>query len=196
MIAALLAAAAASAVSAAQKPAEAEDALPALGALGPQPAGATALTALAGRPMYGLRLEHGFGGAADLGLGLDVSWRGYYRPTVRGRLRALRMGRGQVVFRGVLGAVLGSAQGVAQTADGELALQIGYAPHPRLGAFADLALLGATDFTRARTAAFAQLQAGLAYAPPGPISLLASAGALSGVRGTRAVASGGAAFRF
>jgi len=40
------------------------------------------------------------------------------------------------------------------------------------------------------------MQGGLALAPPGPFSLLASVGVLQGTRGSRAVGSGGAAFRF
>jgi len=194
MIAALLAAAAA--VSASFEPPAVDDPSPALAALGPQPAGATALTARAGRPFHGIRLDHGFWDGIDLGLGLDVWPEGFYRPTAQVRVRAFRAGPAQLTVRGTLGRVLGSIGGLVRTTDGELALQLGFAPFAPLGAFAEVSVLGATDFTREHTAGFTQLQGGLAFAPPGPLSLLASAGVLQGARGARAVGSGGMAFRF
>jgi hypothetical protein len=57
-------------------------------------------------------------------------------------------------------------------------------------------LLGTTDFTRGRTAGFAQALFGLAIALPGGVSLLGSIGILQGERGHRAVGSSGASFRF
>ena len=191
MIAPLLAAAAAAAT-----PFEmpAEDPLPVLAALGPQPAGATALTLRAGRPFHGVRLDHGLLDALDVGLGFDVWPEGFYRPTAQARVRALESGRFQLTFRGTVGRVLGPA-GV-NVNDGELALQLGFAFLPRLGAFAEGSLLGSTDFTREHTAGFTQIQGGLAFAPPGSISLIASIGVLQGSRSSRAIGSGGAAFRF
>ena len=191
MIAPLLAAAAAAA-AAFEMPAE--DPLPVLAALGPQPAGATALTLRAGRPFHGVRLDHGLLDALDVGLGFDVWPEGFYRPTAQARVRALESGRFQLTFRGTVGRVLGSA-GVNAN-DGELALQLGFAFLPRLGAFAEGSLLGSTDFTREHTAGFTQIQGGLAFAPPGSISLIASIGVLQGSRSSRAIGSGGAAFRF
>jgi len=191
MIAPLLAAAAAAA-TAFEMPAE--DPLPVLAALGPQPAGATALTLRAGRPFHGVRLDHGLLDALDVGLGFDVWPEGFYRPTAQARVRALESGRFQLTFRGTVGRVLGSA-GVNAN-DGELALQLGFAFLPRLGAFAEGSLLGSTDFTREHTAGFTQIQGGLAFAPPGSISLIASIGVLQGSRSSRAIGSGGAAFRF
>ena len=195
MIPALLAAAAA-AVATAFEPPPAEDLLPALGALGPLPAGATALTARAGRPFHGARLDRGVSDAVDVGVGLDVWPEGFYRPTAQARVRAFRSGPAQLTVRGTLGRVVGASPGLVHTTDGELALQLGFAPLARLGAFAEVSLLGATDFTRAHTAGFTQVQGGLAFAPRGRLSLLASAGVLQGARGARAVGSGGAAFRF
>ena len=191
MIAPLLAAAAAAAT-----PFEmpAEDPLPVLAALGPRPAGATALTLRAGRPFHGVRLDHGLLDALDVGLGFDVWPEGFYRPTAQARVRALESGRFQLTFRGTVGRVLGPA-GVNAN-DGELALQLGFAFLPRLGAFAEGSLLGSTDFTREHTAGFTQIQGGLAFAPPGSISLIASIGVLQGSRSSRAIGSGGAAFRF
>jgi len=191
MIAPLLAAAAAAA-TAFEMPAE--DPLPVLAALGPQPAGATALTLRAGRPFHGVRLDHGLLDALDVGLGFDVWPEGFYRPTAQARVRALESGRFQLTFRGTVGRVLGSA-GVNAN-EGELALQLGFAFLPRLGAFAEGSLLGSTDFTREHTAGFTQIQGGLAFAPPGSISLIASIGVLQGSRSSRAIGSGGAAFRF
>ena len=193
MIAALLAAAA---VSAPYDPAAAADPLPALGALGPQPAAATVLTALAGRPFSSVRLDHGFGDVADLGAGLDVSPDGFYRPTVQGRLRVFRIGRTQLGLRGTVGHVFGGNGSLIQTTDGELALRLAFAPLERLAGFGEVSLLGASDFTREHTAGFVQAQGGLAFVPPGPFALLASAGVLQGVRGGRAVGSGGVALRF
>ncbi|MFL5310127.1 MAG: hypothetical protein ACJ79H_06675 [Myxococcales bacterium] len=195
MIVALVAAAAA-AVSAAYEPPGVEDPSPALAALGPQPAGATALTARAGRPFHGIRLDHGFWDAVDLGVGLDLWPEGFYRPTAQARVRAFRAGATQLTVRGTVGRVLGASPGLVRTTDGELALQLGFAPLARLGAFAEVSVLGTTDFTREHTAGFTQVQGGLAFAPAGPFSLLASAGVLRGTRGARAVGSGGAAFRF
>jgi hypothetical protein len=196
MIPALLAAAAA-AVATAFEPPSAEDPLPAaLGALGPQPAGVTAVTARAGRPFHGARLDHGVSDAVDVGVGLDVWPEGFYRPTAQARVRAFRWGPAQLTVRGTLGRVVGASPGLVHTTDGELALQLGFAPLARLGAFAEVSLLGATDFTREHTAGFTQVQGGLAFAPRGRLSLLASAGVLQGARGARAVGSGGAAFRF
>jgi hypothetical protein len=194
MIAALLAAAAT--VSTPFQAEPVEDPVPALAALGPQPAGATALTVRAGRPFHGVRLDHGVLDILDLGVGVDLWPEGFYRPTVEARVRALRAGRAQIAVRGTVGRVLGAGAGVVPTTDGELAVQLGFAPLPRLAAFAEVSLLGATDFTREHTAGFTQLQGGLAFAPPGPLSLIASAGVLRGARGSRAVGSGGAAFRF
>ena len=165
-----------------------DDPAPALTALGPQPRGATALTLLAGRPMNSVRVDHGFGEAADAGLGLDISRRGNVRPVLRGRVRAFRFSGLQLGLRGALGP--------HRTGGRAIALQLAYAPLARLAAFADVALLAATDFTREHSAGFAQAQAGLAFAPPGPFSLLASAGVLQGSRGRRAIGSGGVAFRF
>jgi hypothetical protein len=195
MIAALLVATAA-AVSSSFEPAAVEDPFPALAALGPQPAGATALTARAGRPFHGVRLDHGFWDSVDLGIGFDLWPEGFYRPVAQGRVRAFRAGPAQLTFRGTVGHVLGTSPGLVRTTDGELALQLAFAPLTRLGAFAEVSLLGTTDFTREHTAGFTQVQGGLAFAPPGPFSLLASAGVLQGARGSRAVGSGGAAFRF
>jgi hypothetical protein len=195
MILALLAAAGA-AVSSSFEPAAVEDPVPALAALGPQPVGATALTARAGRPFHGARLDHGFWDGVDLGLGFDLWPEGFYRPTAQARVRALRAGPTQLTIRGTVGQVLGTSPGLVRTTDGELALQLAFAPLARLGAFAEVSLLGSTDFTREHSAGFTQLQGGLAFAPPGPFSLLASAGVLQGTRGSRAVASGGAVFRF
>lgn len=194
MIPALLAAAAAAVSSPFVPPAG--DPLPALAALGPQPAGATALTVRAGRPFHGVRLDHGLWDALDVGLGLDLWPEGFYRPTAQARVRALRSGPVQLTLRGTVGRVLGDSPGVVHSTDGELALELGFAPIPRLAAFAEASLLGATDFTREHTAAFTQIQGGLAFAPPGSISLIASAGVLQGALGARAVGSGGAAFRF
>jgi hypothetical protein len=195
MIAALLAAAAAAVATPYEPPAVA-DASPALAALGPQPAGSTALTARAGRPFHGIRLDHGFWDAVDLGLGVDLWPEGFYRPTAQARVRAFRAGPAQLTIRGMVGRVLGASPGLVHTTDGELALQLGFAPIARLAAFAEVSVLGATDFTREHTASFTQVQGGLAFAPPGPFSLLASGGVLHGTRGARAVGSGGAAFRF
>jgi hypothetical protein len=195
MIPALLAAAAA-AVATGFEPLPAEDPLPGLAALGPQPAGATALTVRAGRPFHGARLDHGIWDAVDVGVGLDVFPEGLYRPTAQARVRAFRSGPGQLTVRGTLGRILGANRGTVHTTDGELALQLGFAPLARLGVFAEVSLLGATDFTRQHTVGFTQLQGGLAFAPPGRLSLIASAGVLQGARGARAVGSAGAAFRF
>ena len=195
MIPALLAAAAA-AVSSRFEPAAVEDPFPALAALGPQSPGATALTAWAGRPFHGIRLDHGFWEGVDLGLGFDLWPEGFYRPTAQARVRAFRAGPAQLSIRGTVGRVLGTSPGLVRTTDGELALQLAFAPLARLGAFAEVSVLGSTDFTREHTAAFTQVQGGLSFAPPGPFSLLASLGVLQGTRGSRAVGSGGAAFRF
>lgn len=194
MIAALFAAAAV--VSSAFDPAAAEDSLPALSALGPQPAGATAVTVMAGRPFHGLHLDHGLLDLLDVGVAFDLWPEGFYRPTAQARLRALRAGPAQVVVRGSVGRVFGAGAPVVPTTDGELALQLGLAPIARLAVFGELSFLGSTDFTREHTAGFTQVQGGLAFAPPGPVSLLASAGVMNGARGSRAVGSGGAAFRF
>ena len=194
MIAVLLAAAAA--VSTSFEAQLVEDPLPALAALGPQPTGVTAVTVRAGRPFHGVRIDHGVLDALDLGVGVDLWPEGFYRPTVEARVRAFRAGRAQLAVRGSLGRVFGTAAGVVPTTDAEVAVQLGFALLPRLGAFAEASLLGATDFTREHTAGFTQLQGGLAFAPPGPFSLLASAGVLRGARGSRAVGTGGAAFRF
>ena len=163
-------------------------------AASPRLAAATALTLRAGRPFHGVRLDHGLLDALDVGLGFDVWPEGFYRPTAQARVRALESGRFQLTFRGTVGRVLGSA-GVNAN-DGELALQLGFAFLPRLGAFAEGSLLGSTDFTREHTAGFTQIQGGLAFAPPGSISLIASIGVLQGSRSSRAIGSGGAAFRF
>jgi hypothetical protein len=193
MIAALLAAAA---ISTAFEPAPPEDPVPGLSALGPQPTGATALTVWLGRPFHGARLDHGLLDALDVGVGLDIWPEGLYRPTAQARVRAFRSGTVQLTLRGTLGHVLGGSPGIVHTTDGELAVQLGFAPLSRLAAFAEVGLLGTTDFTREHSAGFMQAQGGLALAPPGPFSLLASAGVLQGARGARAVGSGGAAFRF
>jgi hypothetical protein len=194
MIAALFAAAAV--LSLPFDSAAAEDPLPALSALGPQPAGATAVTVTAGRPFHGLHLDHGILDVLDAGVAFDLWPEGFYRPTAQARLRALRAGPAQIVVRGAVGHVFGAGAAVVPTTDGELAIQLGLAPIPRLAAFAEVSLLGSTDFTREHTAGFTQVQGGLAFAPPGPVSLLASAGVLNGARGSRAIGSGGAAFRF
>jgi hypothetical protein len=194
MIAALLATAAA--VSGTLEPLAVQEPAPALAALGPQPAGATALTVWAGRPFHGLRLDHGFWDGVDLGLGLDVWHEGFYRPTVQARVRIFRAGPVQLTLRGTVGRVLGTNSGVVRTTDGELAVQLGFALVPSLAVFGEAALLGATDFTRQHTTGLTQVQGGLAFAPPGPFSLIASAGTLQGVRGSRAVGSGGVALRF
>ena len=143
MIPALLAAAAA-AVSSPFEPPAVADPSAALAALGPQPVGATALTARAGRPFHGIRLDHGFWDAVDLGLGLDLWPEGFYRPTAQVRVRAFRAGPAQLTIRGTLGHVLGASPAIAPTTDGELALQVGFAPLARLGGFAEVSLLGST----------------------------------------------------
>jgi hypothetical protein len=194
MIPALLAAAAVAVATPFGPPAE--DPLPALDALGPQPAGATALTARAGWPFHGARLDHGLWDAVDVGVGLDVFPEGFYRPTAQVRVRAFRSGPAQLTIRGTVGRVLGASPGTARTTDGELAVQLGFAPLARLGAFAEVSLLGATDFTREHSAGFTQVQGGLVFAPAGRLSLLASVGVLKGARGGRAVGSGGVVFRF
>jgi len=173
-----------------------DDDAPALTALGPQPRGATALTVLAGQPMHSLRIDHGLGAIADAGLGLDVSRHGNVRPMLRGRLRAVRASSLQLGLRAAVGTLLAHGAGIVRTLDAELGLVLAWAPLARLAAFADLGVLAATDFTREHSGGFAQAQAGLAFAPPGPFSLLASAGVLQGPRGGRAVGSGGVAFRF
>ncbi|HYV67083.1 MAG TPA: hypothetical protein VE964_12635 [Myxococcales bacterium] len=194
MIAALIAAAAA--VGTPFEQPTREDPLPALSALGPQPGGSTALTLWAGQPYHGLRLDHGLWDALDVGIGLDVWPQGYYRPTVQARVRAFEWKGFQLTFRGTAGRLFAASPTVVETTDGELALQLGFALVPRLSAFGEGSLLGSTDFTREHTAGFTQLQGGLAFAPPGPVSLIASAGVLRGSLGSRTVASGGAAFRF
>jgi len=194
MIAVLLAAAATA--SAPFGPPTAEDEVPVLGAIGPQPAGATALTATAGRPFHSVRLEHGLSDWLDVGAELDVSPDGFYRPAIEMRLRAFRAGRVQLVARALAGRAFSTTQGVAGTNDGEVGLQLAVAPLPRFGIFAEASLLGATDFTRERTAGFTQASGGLALALPGGLSLLGSLGVLHGMRGGRAIGSSGASFRF
>lgn len=188
--------AAAAVLSAPFDPATAEDSLPALSALGPQPAGATAVTVTAGTPFHGVHLDHGLLDLLDVGVAVDLWPEGFYRPTAQARLRALRAGPAQIAVRGAVGRIFGAGAPVVRTTDGEVAIQLGLAVIPRLAIFAELSVLGSTDFTREHTAGFTQVQGGLAFAPPGPVSLLASAGVLNGARGSRAVGSGGAAFRF
>jgi len=195
VIAALLAASAAAVSSPVTAPA-AEDEIPAFGALGPQPAGATALTATAGRPFYGVRLAHGLWDAIDVAAGFDYSPDGVYRPSVETRMRAFRAGPTQLVARLLLGRAFSSTQNMANTNDGEIALQFAVAPLPRGALFVEGALLGTTDFTRERTAGFAQGVGGIAIALPGGVSLLGSIGILQGERGHRAVGSSGASLRF
>jgi hypothetical protein len=195
MIAAALAAAAA-VMSGSFEAAAAEDAEPALAALGPQPAGATAVTVWAGTPFHGARVDHGFGERVDVGLGIDVRPALVVRPSLQVRVRAMRTGPWQLGVRGTLARALTSSAALVPTTDGELALQLGYALVPRLAAFAEGSLLGTTDFTREHSAAFAQAQVGVSFAPPGPFSLLGSLGVMRGARGSRAVGTGGVAVRF
>ncbi|HWE23621.1 MAG TPA: hypothetical protein VG496_06740 [Myxococcales bacterium] len=195
MIAALLAASAVAATTSTAGPA-AEDGVSALGALGPQPAGATALTATAGRPFHSVRLAHGLFDAMDLAAGFDYSPDGVYRPSIETRLRAFRAGPTQLVTRILLGRGYSSTENTASTNDGELALQFAVAPFRRAAVFVEGALLGTTDFTRERTAGFAQATGGIAIALTAGVTLLGSYGILHGERGQRAVGSSGASFRF
>jgi hypothetical protein len=194
MIAALLAAAA---VSAPPYPTPvAEDEIPALRALGPQPAGATALTATAGRPFYSLRLAHGLWDTIDVAVGFDYSPDGVYRPAIETRLRAFRAGPTQLLARFLIAHAFTTTLGMANTNDGEIALQFAVAPIPRAALFVEGSLLGTTDFTHERTAGFAQAVFGLAIALPAGVSLLGSIGILQGERGHRTVGSSGASVRF
>ena len=195
MIAAALAAATA-VVGGSFEAAAAEDPEPALAALGPQPVGATAVTAWAGTPFHGVRVDHGFGGGVDVGLGLDVRPSRVFRPSVQARVRALRAGPLQLTVRGTLARAMTSSAALVPTTDGEVALQLGYALLPRLAAFVEGSLLGTTDFTREHSAAFAQAQVGVSFAPPGPFSLLGSVGVMRGARASRVVGTGGVAVRF
>jgi hypothetical protein len=192
MIAALLAAAAVSSPPYSVS----VDEVPALRALGPQPAGATALTATAGRPFYSLRLAHGLWDTMDVAVGFDYSPDGVYRPAIETRVRALRAGPTQLVARFLLAHAFTSTLGLASTNDGEVGLQFAVAPLPRAALFVEGSLLGTTDFTHERTAGFAQAVFGLAVALPAGISLLGSIGILQGERGHRAVGSSGASVRF
>jgi hypothetical protein len=195
MIGALLAAATA-AVAGSFEPAPLDDPEPALAALGPQPAGGTAVAGWAGSPSHGARIDHGFGGGFDLGLGVDVRPYRFWRPSLQGRLRVLRFGPVQLTLRGMVGRTVPASTALVATTDGELAMQLGYALVPRLAAYAEGSLLGTTDFTREHSAAFALAQGGLAFAPAGPFALLGGIGVMRGARGSRAVGSGGASFRF
>jgi hypothetical protein len=193
MIAALLAAGAA---AVAPPMAGLVDEAPALAALGPQPQGATTLRVTAGRPFHSVRLEHGLWGFFEVGGGLDVSPDGYYRTAGEVRVRALRDGPVQLVARLLAARVFSSKQGVADTNDAEAGLQLAVTPLAHLGLFAEGSLLGTTDFTRERTAAFWQVVGGAALALPGGVSLLGSIGVLEGARGGRTVGSSGASLRF
>jgi hypothetical protein len=195
MIAALLAASAAALPGPLAGPI-ADDEIPALVALGPQPVGATSLTATAGRPFYSVRVAHGLWDAMDVAAGFDYSPDGVYRPGVEARIRAFRAGPTQLVARIMLGRAFTSSPGMANTNDGEIALQLAVAPLARAAVFVEGALLGTTDFTRERTAGFAQGGGGIAIALPGGLSLLGFIGVLQGERGHRTVGSSGASLRF
>ncbi|HYZ87879.1 MAG TPA: hypothetical protein VE620_01155 [Myxococcales bacterium] len=194
MIAALLAAAAVS--SPPYSPSVVDDEVPALRALGPQPAGATAFTATAGRPFYSLRLAHGLWDTMDVAVGFDYSPDGVYRPAIETRVRAFRAGPTQLVARFLLARAFTTALGMTDTNDGEIALQFAVAPVPRAALFVEGSLLGTTDFSHERTAGFAQGVFGLAIALPAGVSLLGSIGILQGERGHRTVGSSGASVRF
>jgi len=154
------------------------------------------LTATAGRPFYSVRVAHGLWDAIDIAAGLDYSPDGIYRPAIETRMRAFRAGRTQLVARILLARAFTSTQGTANTNDGELALQLAFAPIARLAVFAEGSLLGTTDFTRERTAGFAQGGGGVLIALPGGVSLLGSIAVLQGERGHRTVGSSGASIRF
>jgi len=194
MIAAVLAAATTAFGS--FEPVAFEDPEPALAALGPQQAGATAVTAWVGTPLHGVRIDHGLAGIVDVGLTVET-WPGrFWRPSLQARVRALRTGPLQLLFRGTVGRALTTSSILIPTSDGELALQLGYAVLPRLAATIEGSFLGSTDFTREHTAGFVQARGGLSFAPPGPFALIAAVGVLRGSRGSRAVGTGGATFRF
>jgi hypothetical protein len=195
MIAALLAASALGSAGPAVAP-PADDEIPALRALGPQPAGSTAFTATAGRPFYSLRIAHGLWDTMDVAAGFDYSPDGVYRPVVETQLRAFRAGPTQLVARILFGRAFTSGPGMANTNDGEIALRFAVAVIPRAAVFLEGALLGTTDFTRERTAGFAQGGGGVGIALPGGVSLLGFLGILQGERGHRAVGSSGASVRF
>ena len=195
MIAALLAVSAAAATGALPTP-PVEDEIPAFGALGPQAAGATSVTATGGRPFYSLRVAHGLSDAVDLAAAFDYSPDGVYRPAIEARARAFRAGPAQLVARLLIGRAFTSGVGMADTNDGEFALQLAVAPISRAALFVEGSLLGTTDFTRERTAGFVQGAGGIVVALPGGFSLLGSLGILQGVRGHRTVGSSGASVRF
>jgi hypothetical protein len=195
MIAALLAVSAVAAPGTLSPPAV-EDEVPAFGALGPRAAGVTSLTATAGRPFYSLRVAHGLWDAMDVAAAFDYSPDGVYRPAIETRIRAFRAGPTQLVARLLIGRAFTTSAGMANTNDGELALQLAVAPFPRGALFVECSLLGTTDFTRERTAGFVQGAGGIAIALPGGFSLLGSLGILQGVRGHRTVGSSGASVRF
>jgi hypothetical protein len=193
MIAPLLAAAA---VSAPFPAPPADDSIPALRALGPQPVGATAVTATGGRPFYSLRLAHGLWDGMDLAAGFDYSPDGVYRPAIETRIRAFRAGPTQLVARILVAHAFTTGLGMANTNDGEIALQFAVAPFARAAVFVEGSLQGTTDFSHERTAGFAQAVGGLAIALPAGVSLLGQIGILQGERGHRTVGSSGASFRF
>lgn len=175
----------------------------AVASAGPLPAGDTALTVTAGRPFYSVRLDHGLSERFDAGLGLDVSANGFLRPVLRARMAVWAGESARVSLRAAVAYVLPALQSsgfgprpIARTGDGELGLNLDWSLAPRLWAFGEISGLGESDGKAEHSAAFVQALAGLEWATPGALSLLARGGVLQGSGGRAAIGSAGVAWHF
>jgi hypothetical protein len=160
--------------------------------------GEVAVVVTAGSPFTTLSLDYGLFGRLALGLGYDFSTGGFSRAGAHLRVRALRFDRAELGLRLSLSAILPRANSgfgartIAQTGDGELGLQISYAPLPSLALFGEGAVLGETDFGRPHTAAFLEFDGGAEWAAYGPFVLVGRLGVIRGTRGSaRTFAAGG-----
>jgi hypothetical protein len=163
--------------------------------------GETALLLVVGRPFSSISLDHGLFSRLTVGLGFDLASGGFSRAGAHLRVRALRLGRAELSARFALSAVLpqansGFGRAIARTGDGELDLQISYAPLASLAFFGEGGVLGETDFGRPRTAAFLELSGGAEWVAFGPFALIGRLGMIRGGRGTARTFSAGGGVHF
>jgi hypothetical protein len=163
--------------------------------------GETALSLAGGRPFSSISLDHGLVARLAVGLGFDVASAGFSRAGAHLRVRALRLGRAELGVRLAVSAVLpqarnGFGRAIARTGDGELGLQISYAPLASLALFGEGGVLGETDFGRPRTAAFLELAGGAEWVAYGPFALIGRLGMIRGSRGSARTFSAGGGVHF
>ena len=172
---------------------------------GPLQPGVTAITVEAGQPLSGLKLDHGLSSWLEGGLRLDSALRRFLRPGVAARAKLYRRGCGGFTGRAAAGWVVPKtaapswgARPLSSSANGELALaaDLGFGPDCSVALFAEVGALVDTRFSGVQSHGFLQSVAGLEWAPVGQLSLLARAGELRGLNGSRSVVAGGAALRF